>query len=439
MTTHFLLVPFMAQGHMIPMLDIAHVLARRGAKVTFVTTHMNAATIRPIIHRATNSGLSIVVVELNFPVPRALPLLQPQLELCLQSNKPDCVIFDFQHAWAALAARNFGISRLSFHGTAAFFLLCYRNIENEGILLSKDDTSENDPYSVPGNLPQDIVLTRAKTRLWPYTPEWREIREEIILGEESADGVVLNSFAELEPWFIERYREAVDKPLWPIGPLSLHAGLGEMRGKVVSLDTDQLMAWLDSNEQRSVVFANFGSLVRHSPLQLVEIGHGLENSGRPFIWVVKEAGEKMEVRGRGLVIRGWAPQVSILSHGAVGGFLTHCGWNSVVEAVAAGVPIATWPHFSDQFMNERLVVDFLRVGLAVEGTEVPPEFFVDGDRYQVGREGVEKAISRLMDKGEEAEARRQRAKELGEKARRAVEKGGSSFDGLTELIRRFSK
>jgi len=112
---------------------------------------------------------------------------------------------------------------------------------------------------------------------------------------------------------------------------------------------------------------NLGSLNRLAPSQLIELGLGLEASSRPFIWVIRggykrEEMEKLlskdgfeeRVKGRGFLIWGWAPppQVLILSHPAIGGFSTHCGWNTTVEGICAGVPMVTWPLFTEQFFNE---------------------------------------------------------------------------------------
>uniref|UniRef100_A0A0E0NBF1 UDP-glycosyltransferases domain-containing protein n=1 Tax=Oryza rufipogon TaxID=4529 RepID=A0A0E0NBF1_ORYRU len=119
----------------------------------------------------------------------------------------------------------------------------------------------------------------------------------------------------------------------------------------------------------------FNDMIQKVPKYLFEVGHGLEDSGKPFIWVVKvsevatpEVQEwlsalEARVAGRGVVVRGWAPQLAILSHRAVGGFVTHCGCNSILEDITHGVPVVTWPHISDQFLNERLAVDVLGVGV----------------------------------------------------------------------------
>lgn len=135
------------------------------------------------------------------------------------------------------------------------------------------------------------------------------------------------------------------------------------------------------------------------------------------------------------MIRGWAPQVVILSHPAIGGFLTHCGWNSVLEAVSNGLPMVTWPFFADQFCNEKLVVQVLRIGVTI-GAERPPSL-ADEERngVPVKKEDVKKAINMLMDEGEERDERRRRAREYGETAKTAIEEGGSSYLNIKLLIK----
>ncbi|KAF5940627.1 hypothetical protein HYC85_021794 [Camellia sinensis] len=178
----------------------------------------------------------------------------------------------------------------------------------------------------------------------------------------------------------------------------------------------------------------------------MELGLGLEASNHPFIWVIK-LGERFEelekwlldenfeerIKGRGLLIKGWAPQLLILSHPAVKGFLTHCGWNSTIEGVCSGLPLITWPMFAEQFFNEKLIVEILRVGVRV-GVEVTVRW---GEEEKVGvlvkKEEVKEAIERIMGGGE-GERRRKRAKELGVIARKAMEDGGSAHLNTSILI-----
>jgi UDP:flavonoid glycosyltransferase YjiC (YdhE family) len=143
--------------------------------------------------------------------------------------------------------------------------------------------------------------------------------------------------------------------------------------------------------------------------------------------------ELMARADRGFIIRGWAPQMLILTHPAVGGFVTHCGWNSTLEAVSAGVPMVTWPRCSDQFYNEKLVVELLKIGVGVGSMDYASKFETETRRV-IGGEVIAKAIRRVMGDGKDAEAIREKAKKLGEKARRAVAKGGSSYDDVGRLV-----
>jgi hypothetical protein len=148
-----------------------------------------------------------------------------------------------------------------------------------------------------------------------------------------------------------------------------------------------------------------------------------------------DSGFDARVAGRGLVIRGWAPQMTILSHASVGGFLTHCGWNSTLESLSHGVPLLTWPHFADQFLTEALVVDVLGAGVRV-GIKVPLMRPNEVSKFQIGREDVEKAVVEIMDEGT---AIRSRAMELATRAKDAMASGGSSEMDMGDMVRHVAK
>ncbi|KAK2665015.1 hypothetical protein Ddye_003589 [Dipteronia dyeriana] len=163
---------------------------------------------------------------------------------------------------------------------------------------------------------------------------------------------------------------------------------------------------------------------------------GLEASGQNFIWVVKKEDwlpEGFETRmvGRGLIIRGWAPQVLILDHEAIGGSLTHCGWNSTLESVTTGVPMVTWPLSAEQFYNEKLVTDVLKIGVGVGAQEW--SHWTEDKRSIVKRDDLKNAVTKLM-VGEDAEEMRNRAMALKEMAKRATEEGGSSYSDLHAFL-----
>ncbi|KAA0039196.1 UDP-glycosyltransferase 73C5-like [Cucumis melo var. makuwa] len=190
-----------------------------------------------------------------------------------------------------------------------------------------------------------------------------------------------------------------------------------------------------------------GKLCNLMTRQLIELGLGLEASKRPFIWVIRKGNEtkelqkwmeaynfKKKTKGRGPVIRGWAPQVMILSHTAIRSFLTHCDWNSTLEGISTGVPMITWPLFSDQFNDEVLIVKMLKNGVSV-GVQASLQWGEEEEtEVAVKKEDVMKAIERVMSGTKESEEIRERYKELDKKANRAVEEGGSSHDNVKLFI-----
>ncbi|VAI80393.1 unnamed protein product [Triticum turgidum subsp. durum] len=139
--------------------------------------------------------------------------------------------------------------------------------------------------------------------------------------------------------------------------------------------------------------------------------------------------EGFQTASRGYIIRGWAPQVLILNHPAMACFVTHCGWNSTLEAVSAGVPMMTWPRYADQFFNEKLVVDVLKVGVSVGARDNASS----AEAHQVIGGGViAKCVTRLMEV--QGDVMRKKVEDLGVKARDAVEKGGSSYGDVGRLV-----
>ncbi|KAH6818907.1 UDP-glucosyl transferase 73B3 [Perilla frutescens var. frutescens] len=229
---------------------------------------------------------------------------------------------------------------------------------------------------------------------------------------------------------------------WHIGPLLL-CKINEVERKSPSENDERdFITWLDAKRPNSVVYVCFGSMVTFTPAQLHETAVRLEESGQDFIWVVRRGKEKDDeanedwlpqkfeerMEGKGLIIRGWAPQVMILDHPAIGDFVTHCGWNSTLEGICAGVPMVTWPVFAEQFFNEKLVTEILGTGFSV-GSKKWQMAASDG----VGRDAVAGEVERVMVGGEAADMR-SRAEYYKKMARKAVEEGGSSYNALNALI-----
>lgn len=457
------------------MIDMAKLLAKQpNVMVTIATTPLNATRYGPTLMGPIKAGLAIQFLEIPFPaveaglpegcestdqipsldyVPNflaAIGMLQQKLEERYGTLKPcpNCIISDKYMSWTGEFADKYKIPRIMFDGMSCFNELCYNNLYLTKIF---DGLDESEPFVVPG-LPDKIELTRKQLppEFNPSSIDTSEFRQRARDAEVRAYGVVINSFEELEQEYVNEYKKLRGGKVWCIGPLSLISSDdsdNSQRGNAASIDEEKCIKWLDAQEPESVVYACFGSLVRVNTPQLIELGLGLEASNHPFIWVIRsvhrekeveewlaESGFEERVKDRGLIIRGWAPQVLILSHPSVGGFLTHCGWNSTLESVCAGVPMITWPQFAEQFINEKLVLQVLGMGVGVGVDSVVHVGEEDMSGVKVKREGVKKAIEKAMDDGIEGQERRKRAKELGKIANNAIKEGGSSYLNLTMLI-----
>lgn len=258
-----------------------------------------------------------------------------------------------------------------------------------------------------------------------------------------AKGIIVNTFRELESHAIETLsdHDAKIPRIYPIGPI-INRNLKQ---------DDEIVSWLDDQPSCSVVFLCFGSYGSFNKDQVKEIAMALQRSGCRFLWSLKQPpgegeidapsgyanpGEVLPERflqrtsGIGKVI-GWAPQVEVLCHSAVGGFVSHCGWNSILESLWAGVPIAAWPMYAEQQINAFQMV--VELGIAVE---IKLDYRHEANRESkiiVTADEIENGIKRLvMDKNKNAI--REKVKDLKEKCRKAFMEGGSSYISLAHFI-----
>ncbi|KAM3695061.1 hypothetical protein ACJW30_07G099500 [Castanea mollissima] len=428
---HIFFFPLMAHGHQIPTMDMAKLFAERGVRATIVTTPRNVPFFS-IIRSTNNVDIQII----KFPAVEAgLPEGSSCSEQLVQDLQPNCLVADMFFPWATDIAAKFGIPRLIFHGTC-FFSLCANH--SMGLYEPyKKVSSDFEPFVIP-NFPGEIKFTRMQlpdfTRQEVET-DFSKLFKEVMESELRSYGAVVNSFYELEPAYAEHYKKTMGRKAWHIGPVSLCNKEAEdkaKRGKEASIDEHECLKWLATRKPNSVVYVCFGSIANFSDSQLMEIAMGLEASGQQFIWVVRKGKNEKEeedwlpkgfekrMESKGLIVR------------AVGGFVTHCGWNSILEGVSAGVPMVTWPMGAEQFYNEKLVTHVLKIGVDVCAHQWT-SMVGDG----IKRESLKKATRGIM-VGEEAEEMRGRAKVFGKMARRAVEEGGSSYSDLNALIEELS-
>ncbi|XP_010271952.1 PREDICTED: UDP-glycosyltransferase 90A1-like [Nelumbo nucifera] len=454
---HIVLFPFMSKGHTIPILHLARLLLLRRISLTIFTTTANSPFIRQSL-ADTDSSL-FHVVDLSFPqdVPQVPPgvestdrlssmslfvpfanatkLMQPQFEQVLQSlPRVSCIISDGFLGWTLQSASRFGIPRLVFFGMNNFSSTVSRVVVRDGLLANVG--SDDDPFTVPA-FPW-LKLTRNDFEYpfrdpKPGDPHFEFVVEQIVAMSKS-QGTVVNSFYELEPGYLEYWNREFEPKVWCVGPLCLAEP-----PTVQSLQNQKptWMQWLDqkSAEGRSVLYVAFGSQVGISTEQLREITIGLERSEVSFLWVVKSKEVKFledgydyeeRVKERGLIVKEWVNQREILDHQSVNGFMSHCGWNSVLESLCASVPILAWPMMAEQHLNARFVVEEMGMGLRVVANNGSVRGFVESEM-------IEKMVKELME-GEEGKKAREKVKELEKLARMAMEKGGSSWRTLDRLL-----
>ncbi|KAI3871181.1 hypothetical protein MKW98_015081 [Papaver atlanticum] len=490
--THILVFPFPAQGHILPLLDLTHQLALRGLIITILVTPKNLSFVKPLLARHPSCIKTLV---LPFPTAiqsfSSAPSLPPGIENL--KDLPSSYIPAFLHALAKLnePLLQWFESQIRYSSSppvailsdlwtqdlavrlnivrVAFFPMSAHNLSVVNYFLSNLPTREDckDPnhlftaYGVPNSPVFPIYQIYPSHHLYAdASPLWKIFQHNNSLNKASW-GIVLNSFSELEEPFLNHLRENYGNHgrVWGVGPLlppidhhrKDSSAESRNRGRPSSTCIEQVMSWLDScaENQQSVLYVCFGSQIVLNRKQIEALSVGLEQSGVKFIWGVKEISSSLtdhedieksvlptgfedRVAGQGLVIKGWAPQVAILSHQAVNTFLTHCGWNSVLEGLVAGVQLLLWPMINDHFMTAKLLETDL--GLAVkicEGADTVP------NSTELAR-----VIAESVPQGDqEGKSRPQmiRAMEMGKMGLEAVKGGGRSFKNLDELVLELKK
>ncbi|KAG4912616.1 hypothetical protein JHK82_053205 [Glycine max] len=250
-----------------------------------------------------------------------------------------------------------------------------------------------------------------------------------------ACGFLVNSFCEMEENVVTAFHEdgKVNVPIYLVGPVIQTGPSSESNGN------SECLSWLENQMPNSVLYVSFGSVCALTQQQINELALGLELSGKKFLWVFR-APSDVDVKNddplkflphgflertkeQGLVITSWAPQTQILSHTSTGGFVTHCGWNSTVESIVAGVPMITWPLCAEQRMNAALVTEGLRVGLRPK--------FRENDGI-VEKEETAKVVKNLL--GDEGKGIRQRIGKLKDAAADALKEHGRSTSALFQFV-----
>lgn len=462
-----LLLPFFATSHIGPFTDLAVRLTTASSdsavEATVAVTPANLPLLQSLLERHGPAAARVKAATYPFPAVDGLPegvenpgkappgeawridvaasneaLMRPAQEELIRAQSPDAVVTDFHFVWNPAIARELGVPCVQFTVIGAFPAIAMRHLGGTDAAATS--------VVVPGFPGPDIRIPRTELPeiLRSHRVTDDSTPNKFISAQAHCFGLAVNTFSDLEQPYSDLYvRNGYAKRAYFLGPLSLRpspAGTGGDAVAVALAGDSQCVEWLDSKPDRSVVYVCFGSLAPVSDAQLHQLALGLEVSGKSFLWVVRAEnwsppeGWEARVGDRGKLVTDWAPQTAILGHPAVGAFVTHCGWNSVLETVAGGVPVLTWPIVFEQFITERLLTEVLGIGerLWPDGAGVRSTRYNENE--VIPAEAVSRALTTFMHPGGAGGAARIRVVDLAAKARAAVAEGGSSYRDLHRLL-----
>ncbi|CAO2041545.1 unnamed protein product [Urochloa humidicola] len=446
---HVLLVPLPAQGHMSPMLQFGRRLAYYGLRPTLVTTRyvlsVSPTAGEPFPVAAISDGFDEGgMASCSDPVEYCRRLeavgsetLAAVIDAEARAGRPPAVmVYDPHMPWARRVARAAGVPTAAFLSQPCVVDIIYGEVWAGRAPLPVTDGSTLRRRGV-------ISVDLGVEDLPPFVvspeiyPRYLKVSIGQFEGLEDVDDVFINSFRDLEPQeaeYMERTWRA--KTIGPCLP-SFYLDDGRLLsnktyGVSFFSSSAPAMEWLDKQATCSAVLASYGTVYSLDASELDELGNGLCNSGKPFLWVVRsDEVEKLsqDLRGKckdkGFIVS-WCPQLEVLAHRATGCFLTHCGWNSTMEAIVTGVPMVTMPRSADQPTTAKYVESAWGIGLRMHLDE----------KGVVRREEVERCIGEVMDGEREGGYKRNAAKWM-EKAKEAVQEGGNSDVNIAEFAAKY--
>ncbi|KAM1187631.1 hypothetical protein FF1_023683 [Malus domestica] len=363
---HIIAVPYPAQGHVLPLMELSQCLVNHGFKVTFVNTEFNHKRIVNALAGKTHVGDCIRLVSL----PDGLEPGEDRNDLALEliekineegSDKVTCVLADESSGWALDVAVKMKIPRVALLPASAAALALSFNIPkliHEGIINDEGTRLKSQEIELAKNLPE----MKTADLLWTcfHTLATQKIAFQVVVRNnvfvEAVDWLVCNSAYDLQPAAFTLAPEIL-----PIGPILASNRLENSEGNF----------WPQASTCLDFTVFDQG--------QFQELALALELSGRPFLWVVRPdttdgtcdpnpEGYQERAGSRGLMV-GWAPQQKVLSHPSIACFLSQCGWNSTLEGLSNGLPFLCWPYFDDQLLNESYICDIWKVGLRFDKNE----------------------------------------------------------------------
>ncbi|CAM0907740.1 unnamed protein product [Alopecurus aequalis] len=454
---HVVLFPFMAQGHLAPFRCLAALVrrCRPDARVTVVATSGTADSLCAQlaqdaigVHALTldssigSNGSSQQLIDLFLAAESLRPAFH-RFVADLRRSDPGAVVHVVSDMFLAstadgVAPEDPGVMRSVLLTTGGYGAALYFSLWDSVPLVPDDDECFRPRYF------PDVCVHRSQLTDHLAAADggdaWSKFIRRQIAAFSRADTLLVNTVEKLEPKGLSMLRQWLNNvPIFPVGPL-LRTARSPSPSAEKTMTASPILAWLDKQPPGSVLYVSFGSQYTISERQTRELALGLEKSGHRFLWVIRPAAdvngdepssglpesfaERMEASGRGLVARCWAPQVEVLAHASTGAFLTHCGWNSAQESLAAGVPMLAWPLSAEQFYNAKMMAE--EMGVCVE--------LARGNGGVVGRDEVAEAIKTVLDETSEVGAAiRRKAAE----AKEVIDAARDGDESSAEVMERF--
>nr|XP_027118363.1 UDP-glucose iridoid glucosyltransferase-like [Coffea arabica] len=436
------LVPFPLQGHLNPMLDLANILHSRGFSITIVHTKFNFPNPAdhpdfqyvPISDGISNwdisaSNLVRLASTINTNCKDSfrkclIQMMQQQQQEEKQNDQVVCIIYDFLMHFAETVANQMSLPSIIQRTSNAAALLAFCKLPRlraEGYNCLQDSTSDE---LVPGLHP--LRFKDLPTATMGSLDNFLQLIA-VVCNTRTSSAIIWNTTDCLEHSSLTQLQEHYNIPFFTLGPM--HKMALAKSSNLVIKDDNNCIEWLEKQAPHSVIYVSLGSIATLDQKELTEMAWGLANSHQPFLWVIRpglgsgsdahlpEAFQEL-TGDRGCIVK-WAPQKDVLAHPAVGGFLSHCGWNSTLESISEGVPMICKPYFVDQKMNARYLTH--EWGIGIELDEV------------MQRTDVAKAIRRILVE-EEGSRMRQKVTALKEQIKHCIKEGGSSYNSLNELV-----
>ncbi|VFQ72853.1 unnamed protein product [Cuscuta campestris] len=444
------------------MLKLAELLCLRGLAVTFLATDHNhrrllrsATDIESLLWKRYAGRFRFEVIPDGLPGdhPRSaehlgevVGSLEAEAEAVVRGmmgrSEVTCAIAEGMFGYVFETGREFGVPVYAFETISPCCLYVYLSIPKlfqAGQLPIRGEDLDRVIAGVPGM--ECLLRARDLPHFFRAQDPWAEKNIELVKAEmhyvPKAHGLILNTFEDLDGPILSNIRTHCPK-MYTIGPVQQHlktrlAGSESPISHSFWEEDKTCMQWLDRQPDKSVIYVSFGSLATLTAAQISEFRHGLAASGVSFLWVVRPnivqgldddnnnnyPTKLVQTPTAGCVVR-WAPQEEVLHHPAIGGFLTHSGWNSMLESIIAGKPMICWALGVDQMVTSRLVSEVWKVGLDIKD--------------KCDRVTVENAVRELMTMGKRREELEKSMEKLSWLARESVNGGGSSHASLDQLV-----